>query len=133
MNRRIFESNWLSISSQCDSYILQYFGIPDQILVPPVTRLFRSKWLHFFFQCSSAVSYIWFRSKTSAQPSEFVQLSPNKERLRNLCNVNYLLRENIAWYASSYLTCFFCFFVAIVFNNTFRNYTTNANIQVQYY
>ena len=31
--------------------ILQLLGIPDQILVPPVTQLFRLKWLHFFFQC----------------------------------------------------------------------------------
>ena len=43
---RIFESNWLSISSQFDSNILQFLGIPGRILVPPVTQLYRSKWLH---------------------------------------------------------------------------------------
>ena len=60
-NWRIFESNWLdiekeflnclSISSQFDSKILQWLGIPGRILVPPVTQIFRSKWLHFLFQC----------------------------------------------------------------------------------
>ena len=42
--------NWLDIESQFDSNILQLLGIPDRILIPPVTQLFRSKWLHFFFQ-----------------------------------------------------------------------------------
>ena len=60
-NRRMIESNWLdiesqilnwlSISNQFDSNILQLLGIPGRILVPPVTQLFRSKWLNFFFQC----------------------------------------------------------------------------------
>ena len=49
-NWRIFESNWLDIERQFDSYILQLLGIPGRILLPPVTQLFRSKWLIFFFQ-----------------------------------------------------------------------------------
>ena len=53
---RIFESNWLLVSSQFDSNILQLLGITDRILDPPVTQLFRSKWLHFFFQyCATGV------------------------------------------------------------------------------
>ena len=48
-NWRIFESNWLSISSQFNSkHILQLLGIPGRILVLPVTQLFRSKWPPFF-------------------------------------------------------------------------------------
>ena len=35
-------SNWLSISSQYDSNILQLLGILGRILVPPATQLFRS-------------------------------------------------------------------------------------------
>ena len=50
-NWRIFESIWLSRSSQFYSNILQLLGIPGRILVPPVTQLFRSKWFHFFLQC----------------------------------------------------------------------------------
>ena len=49
----LIESQFDSIlfESQFDSNInLQLLGIPDQILVPPVTQLFTSKWLHFFFQ-----------------------------------------------------------------------------------
>ena len=41
-NWRIFESIWLSISSQIDSNILQLLGIPDRILFPP--------WLNFLGQ-----------------------------------------------------------------------------------
>ena len=48
---RYWESNWLDIDSQIVSNIFQLLGIPDRILVPPVTQLFRSKWLNFFFQC----------------------------------------------------------------------------------
>ena len=48
-NWKIFESNWLSISSQFDSNILQLLRITGRILVPPVTQLFRSKWLIFSF------------------------------------------------------------------------------------
>ena len=40
-------ADWLSISSQFDSNILQLLGIPGRILVPPLTQLFRSNWLHF--------------------------------------------------------------------------------------
>ena len=40
--------NWLSISSQFHTNILQLLEIQGQILVPPVTQLFRSKWLYFF-------------------------------------------------------------------------------------
>ena len=47
-NSRIYEWNWLDIESQFDTNILQLLGIPDRILVPPVTQLFRSKWFHFF-------------------------------------------------------------------------------------
>ena len=47
-NWRIFESNWLSISSQFDSDILQLLGITGQILVPSVTQLFRSKFFSIF-------------------------------------------------------------------------------------
>ena len=47
-NWRIYELNWLEISSQFDSNILQLLGIPGRILVPQVTQLFRSKWFHFF-------------------------------------------------------------------------------------
>ena len=49
-NWRIFDLNWLSISSLFDSNILQILRIPDRTSVPPVTQFFRSKWLHFFFQ-----------------------------------------------------------------------------------
>ena len=49
---RVNKSNWLSISSQFDSNILQLLGIPGRILVPPVTQLFRLNWLHFSFQWS---------------------------------------------------------------------------------
>ena len=49
---RIFESNWLSISSQFDTNILQLLGTLGQILVTPVNQLFRSKWLLFFLSVS---------------------------------------------------------------------------------
>ena len=42
----IFESNWLSISSQFDSNTFQLLGIPGRILVQTLTQLSRSKWLH---------------------------------------------------------------------------------------
>ena len=48
--------NWLLISSQFDSNILQLLGIQGRIIVPAVTQLFRSKWLHFFFQ-GNTVAY----------------------------------------------------------------------------
>ena len=55
-NWRTFESkpenqfqNWLSISSQFDSNILQLLVIPGRILVPPVTQLFILKWPLFSF------------------------------------------------------------------------------------
>ena len=59
-NWRIFEWNWLLISSQFDSQYRvnftqvfsnysQLLGIPVRILVSPVTQLFRSTWLNFFF------------------------------------------------------------------------------------
>ena len=50
-----WNANWLSISSQFDSNILQQLllGIQGRVLVPPVTQFFRSKWLHFFFHCCS--------------------------------------------------------------------------------
>ena len=37
---RIFLSNWLSLSTQVDSNILQLLEISDRILVPPVTQFF---------------------------------------------------------------------------------------------
>ena len=50
----IFENIWVKLTrywelncpSQFDSNILQLLGIPDRILVTPVTQFFRSKWLH---------------------------------------------------------------------------------------
>ena len=61
-----WESNWLSISSQFDSNILQLLGIPGRILVPPATQLFRSKWLHFFFffffQCTRITILHYFEN-----------------------------------------------------------------------
>ena len=61
-------SNW-RISSQFDSNILQFLGIPGRIFVPPVTQLFRSKWLDFFLQCSNSspvkmiASSLWLNRK----------------------------------------------------------------------
>ena len=82
-NQIIFESNWLSISSQNYQYRVKTINIeskldrywesiwlkyspisrnPGRILVPPVTQLFRSKWLNFSFQCifyQHSVPYRW--------------------------------------------------------------------------
>ena len=55
---RIFESNWHSISSEFDSYIIQSLGIPGRILVPRVTQFLRSKWLHLFFERGTTRSSI---------------------------------------------------------------------------
>ena len=52
----------LNIESIFDSNILQLIGIPDRILVPPVTQFFRSKWLNFFFQCT-LVNMSWINKQ----------------------------------------------------------------------
>ena len=68
-------SIWLSISSQFDSNILQLFGIPGKILVPPVTQHFRSKWLHFFQWGKTAHSLLWiFRVKATRILPKFEEM-----------------------------------------------------------